>query len=199
MVDLTKCYVSKAGNVVTPKGRMLYPALYQMQTPKGETDQSKARYQITLLLGSDVDLTLLNQRVNDAIAEKWGADATKKFKIKKPFLKTEEQGRLSDLAVEFPVMIRAANKTKPDVVFANGSKCDDDNETYGGRWARISLRPFCYDHPTGGKGVSLSLENVQLLDHDDRLGGGRAKAEDEFAPVEVAKTGSAATADSVFD
>ena len=193
-INLNECRKSKAGNIITAKGRMLYPALFKPSAPKGE-DESKAKYQITMLFPASADLKLLIDEVNQAITDKWGADAKKKYKIKMPFLKTEEQGRLSDHAEEYPVMIRAGSKDRPGLVYANGETCGDDAETYGGRWCVASLRPYAYDHPVGGKGVSFGLSNVQLLDHDERLGGGRVRAEDEFEPVAVEK---GASGDDIF-
>lgn len=185
MADMNKGYTTKSGLVVTPKGRMLYPGLFYPSVPKGETDQTKASYQLTLLFPKAADGALLVAAVDAAIVAKWGV-GPHKFKIKKPFLKTEEQPRFADVAGDYPVMIRAGNKERPATVFGNMKPCTTEEEVYGGRWATMSLNAFAWDHPTGGKGVSFGLNHVMLLEHDEPMGGGRVRVEDAFEPVDVA-------------
>jgi len=197
-VDLNKGYVTKSGLVVTPKGRMLYPGVFHTSLPKGETDHSKATYQLTLLFPKTADMAVLSKMVNDAIEAKWGKGPYK-FKIKEPFLKTEDQPRFAEHAEEFPVMLRAANKQKPAVVFASMKPCDSEEEVYGGRWAAMSLNAYAWDHPTGGRGVSFGLNHVQLLDHDEPMGGGRVRVEDAFEAVDgAADEPAGASSDALF-
>lgn len=188
MTDLMKCRETESGNIHTPKGRMVFPALFKPQLPKGETDESKAKYQITLLFPEDADLTLLEEAIDEKMADEFKAADIKRGKIKTPFLDTADQERYAEYADDYPVMIRLNANFKPDVVTPNGKgtvdEDDEADEVYGGRWARVSVRPFAWSHPTGGKGVSLGLQNVQLLDHDEPIAGGRVKGVNEFAPVE---------------
>ncbi len=46
------------------------------------------------------------------------------------------------------------------------------------------MTAYAWDHPSGGKGVSFSLNNVQLVREDERFDG-RKKAEEMFGEVEV--------------
>ena len=187
-IDFSKCRMSPAGNVITPKGRILYPALFKPTSPREEKDNpDKARYQISLLLPTAADLALLVKLVNEKIVDEWGEKWAEKYKVKKPFIRTEDQPKLRAYAEEFPVLIRTNSKDKPGLVGPNGRPIEDENEVYSGRWGCLSLRAYTYDHATGGKGVSLGLVNVQLLDHDDVLAGARPKAEDEFGAVEASK------------
>lgn len=190
------CRVTKAGNIALARGRMIYPAVFEPSKPKGAPADQEAKYQVTVLLPKSANLDLLVKAVDDLIAESVPAATRKTAKIKKPFIKTEDQPRFAEYAEEFPVMLRMSSKTKPGVVNAQAQPVTDDSEVYGGRWASVSVRPYFYDHPTGGKGVSLGLQNIQLLEHDDPLGGGRVKAEDEFEAVGVAPGG---TASSMFE
>ena len=176
------------GNMMTPRGRMLYPALFTPSLPRGETDQSKAAYQITLLFPKGSDFAAIEAAVNECIEENVPAKARTTTKIKKPFLKTADQPRFAEFADDYPNMLRFnAKKMKPDVVTPKGDRnvtADEEaDEVYSGRWARVSCRAFFYDHPTGGKGVSLGLQNVQLLDHDDPIAGGKVKGTAEFEAV----------------
>lgn len=181
------------GNLITPKARMLYPNLFKAVLPRGETDQDKARFQISLLFPTTADLTLLKAAVQTVLEEHVTAKARQTTKIKLPFLKTEDQPRLADYAEEYPVLIRANARIKPDVINPAGNRelkeDEDADEVYGGRWCRVSIRPFWFDHPTGGKGVSFGLQNVQVLDHDEPMAGGRVRGLGEFEPVATADGG----------
>ena len=66
------------------------------------------------------------------------------------------------------------------------------SDTAGGQDAFVAK----YD-TNGNKGVSFGLQNVQILDNDEAWGGTRARAEDEFEPVESAA--GATKGDSIFD
>lgn len=172
-----------SGHYITPRCRMVYPALLEKSLPKGETDPAKAKYQITLLFPKGADLAALVNAAEKTIADNISAEKRKTVRIKKPFIKTEEQPRFADLAEDYPVMVRASANYKPQVIRADTQPENDESNIYGGRWCRVSLNPYWYDHPTGGKGVSFGLQNVQLLEHDDPIGGGHVKAEDQFEPV----------------
>jgi hypothetical protein len=181
MSDRNTAKLLASGNWRLPRARLYYPHLFKPQLRKGETDQSKAKYQTTVLLPVGVEMTALLKAVEAVAIDKWGPDYAKKMKIKKPFLKTEEQPKMAELVDDYPAFLRLNSTNRPDVVFANCSTCGEDksHEVYGGRWAFVSVRPFAYE-TDGNRGVSLGLQNVQLLEDDDRLGGGRVSAESEF-------------------
>ena len=187
MSALNAAKLLESGNLLTPKGRMVYPSLFNPSLPRGETDKDKAKYQITLLIPKGSDITALKDAVKETMDENVSEKMRKTTKIKTPFLKTEDQPRFAEYAEDFPVLIRFNAKFKPDVVTPKGDRTvteeEEADEVYSGRWARVSCRAFFYDHPTGGKGVSLGLQNVQLLDHDEPVAGGRVKGTAEFEPA----------------
>jgi hypothetical protein len=201
MADLTKARRIKSGEIITMKGRLLYPALFKPSLPRGETDRSKVRYQATLAIPKAYDLKLLSEIVAETIKEKWGDGAATKHKIKKPFIKTEDQPRLAEFAEDYPVLIRSNSKDRPRVVYANLKECTDEADVYGGRWACLLINPYAYDHPTGGKGVSFGLQHVQILDNDEPMGGRRIRAEDAFEMVseDTAEGAQKESADALFD
>lgn len=196
----TACQIAPSGNVITPAGRLCYPNLFQAKLPKGETDQEKAKFQTSMVFPKNVDLSLLNTLVEETAVAQWGPDYKKKYKVRKPFLKTEEHPKIGVDAEVFPILIRSNSPTRPQIIRANKSPVTEKEaeDVYAGRWARLSLRAYSYDHPTGGKGVSLGLQNVQLLDHDEPLAQMRPPAEDEFEAIEISGEGSLA-ADSLFE
>jgi hypothetical protein len=175
------------GNVRTPRGRIVYPSLFKPSLPKGETDPKKAKYGATLLLPKDCDLTALKDAVQECL-EEFSDKVRKSAKIKMPFLHTKDQERFAEFAEDFPWMIRCGASYKPEVVGPTRDPIaeeDEADEVYGGRWAKFAVNAYSWDHPTGGKGVSLGLQNVQLLKHDDAIAGGRVKASQQFENEEI--------------
>lgn len=70
---------------------------------------------------------------------------------------------------------------------------------YPGCWVRVSVRPFSFERK-GNHGISLGLNNVQLIADDTPLGGGAGAAEDEFAAFGSAGgSASASMADDLAD
>lgn len=176
----------ESGNYRTPKGRILYPNLFKASLPKGETDQAKAKFGLSLLIPKGADMKAITEAVNEVLADNVTQKMRATTKVKMPFLKTEDQPRFAEFADDFPTMIRCGANYRPDVIGPTNRAIkeeDEADEVYGGRWARISVRPYFWKHPTGGNGISLGLQNVQLLDHDDQIAGGRVRAESEFESV----------------
>lgn len=203
MLDTTKCNKTKDGAILTPKGRLSYAGenLFKLHNVGDDTDPEKRRYSTSILLKKDVDLKLLVELVNETAKAKWGQDCFDKYKIKKPFLKVEDYPKMRDMFDQgFVTMLRTASKSRPQVVMADGRTQATEEDAFSGRWAIISVNAFWYDHRTGGKGISLGLQNVQLLELDDRLGGARAKAEDQFADFSAgADASSGASSDDIYN
>lgn len=194
------------GNIKTPGCRMVWPSLFKPTLPKGETDEKKAKFQITLLFPKDADLDMLKDAVRTARDDKFSAAQQKKSKIKMPFIKTADEPRFADVADEFPLMVRAnANLGMgPGVVGPSAREVKEDDaadEVYPGRWCRASLSAYGWDHPTGGLGVSLGLQNVQLLEHDEvwTFAGGKPRATDEFEAAEIDEDDGDAEDDDLDD
>ena len=94
-------------------------------------------------------------------------------------------------------LLRMSAKYKPDFIYPNGkpiSASEINNEVYSGRWARISVNPYWFK-TKAQSGVTLGLQNVQLLDHDENLGGGKPKGEGEFDAVSDEGGSSTASSD----
>jgi hypothetical protein len=194
-----KATVNDRGNLFTPAGRIMYANLFVPSSPDREDNsQSKLQYGLTLLIPAGYDLSEIEKAVDRTIDEKHKpANATLRAKIKRPILETAGIQSLAALAEEYPYCLRLSAKAydkngqkrqRPGVVNAKLEIVDEESapdECYNGRWARCSVREYPWTHKTGGAGVSLGLNNVQLLAHDDPLAGGKARAEDEFEAVEI--------------
>jgi hypothetical protein len=176
-IDFKTCRASKAGNIITPKCRMSFPVLFDPQTPPNQPT-GKKRYSVALLIPSGCDLTLLKEAAKAAAKEQWGEKVPQN--VKNPLL---DAGKYTYNGYEEGMtLLRPTTLNKPGIVNAKGENVTDESEVYPGRWCVASLRAYAYD-VSGNRGISFGLQNIQLLDHDEPLGG-RARAEDEFAPVE---------------
>lgn len=189
----------RTGNIVTPRGKILWNALFQPRQAKGGKE---GKFEFNLLIPKGSDVKALREAAIEAGKDKFAkafreADGKWPKSITTPFKPTEGNDKLvsaleeAGLKVEdFPMYFAARSKDKPGVVGPNG-KADgvEPEHVYSGRWARATVQAFAYD-TEGNKGVSLGLINVQLLDNDDELvvGGGRVSAESEFDAVDDSKS-----------
>lgn len=219
MSDLMKClFIEKTGNVVTPRGRMYFCAIAEKflskdDKAKGKTMDKDGKYLVTLVVPPEADLSVLKAKIKEKAEEKWGAKLP--GNLKSPIRKCSEvmdaEGQPKYPAEMANYYQISANtfKQQPNIVDDKGRKLNEligtesqdemkqrlRDECYSGRWGRISVNPGVYD-TDGNRGVKLWLQNVQLFEHDDALGGRSAKAEDDFMPV--GDSGGKADADSVF-
>jgi hypothetical protein len=76
--------------------------------------------------------------------------------------------------------IYAASNFKPGALNKRGEKLFTEDELYSGAIYIAAVTTWAWKHPTGGKGVSVNLDNVMKIRDGNRIGGGR-KAEEDFA------------------
>lgn len=189
MANLNECYKTNAGTTVTAKGRLSYVSLLRTNPRAKNLKTGQEKYTTSLLLPPGSDLTILRADADAAAKEKWGDNIPKGLKT--PFLDAEDK-----MGEEWKgwVLLRVSSMNRPAIVDARGMDVTDEVEVYSGRWARLSVRAGAYVSDMN-KGVSFFLSNVQLLDHDEPLGGGRINPENEFVPVAE----GAGTGGGVFD
>lgn len=177
----------KTGNLVTPKGRLLWNSLFQARTNKNKTP---GKFEFNIAIPKGADMKVIQDAVLEAGKEKFPKlfkDAAGKWpsSVKSPFKKTAENDKLAEIADEFPMFFAARAKDRPGVVGPNGrAEGVEPEQVYPGRWVKASVQAYAYEFE-GNKGVSLGLVNVQLLDEAEELviGGGRVSAESEFEGV----------------
>jgi hypothetical protein len=160
-------------------GRLSFVNLF---TPK-TNDQGKLVYTTALLLPPGYDTDEVTDALIGAAKAKWGENRAKWPTLKRPPEAVIRPCEESDWYKGFPgwKFLNLSSNTAPGVVDAVKAVVHDEKQAYAGRWARISANPFAYDGK-GGKGVSLGLNNVQLMRHDQPLSG-KPRAEDEFDEV----------------
>lgn len=182
--------------VFTPAGRMVWPHLFEKWA--GKDGDGEPKFGCMLLFPKDVDLTELKKLMNEAAHAKFG-DKAKDMTLRNPIRKTSDLDKLAEYADEFPTCIGPRSSDRPGIVGPNAKRVDEPEQVYGGRWARFSVDAYGYD-TKGNKGVTFGLQNVQLLDHDEPMGGGRVAAEKEFEPVDAggSESGGETTSDDVF-
>lgn len=199
----------KTGNIVLPKGRLLWNSLFNPRKGKGG---KPGKHECNILFPKGVDLGVAKDEATNAGKDKFSkefreAEGKWPKKIGTPFKRTADNDKLvaaleaADIKVDdFPVYVAARSGDKPGVAGPNG-KTDgvEPEHVYSGRWARMTVDAYGYD-VDGNRGVSFGLKNVQLLDNDDELvvGGGRVSAESEFEAVEGAGDDSKSS-DSLFE
>lgn len=198
--NLRKATVSERTGNILVLGRLMYASFYTTVPPsRRETNPKKFQWGSTLLIPGLVDLTVLEQQIKEtASANLTAAQQKANTAWKNPLLKTADGGALAGYAEDYPIFIRpnakefekksGKRRSAPEVIDARGAPIGADkeaDETYNGRWARLSVQPYWYPGEDGKPGVSLGLVNAQLLWHDDPLSGGKAKASSDFEPVDA--------------
>lgn len=174
--------LTASGNIITPQFRVSYSYVFKPNKPM--QDGGEAKYSIVMLFEADSDLTLMKKAAQEAVKEKWGDKPPKN--LRSPF---RDQGEKDGAGyVEGCIFVSATSKQKPGLIDSKNADILDETEFYSGCWARATVRAYAYD-ANGNRGVAFGLQNVQKLRDDDPLGGTRAKAADEFAPVETSAAG----------
>jgi hypothetical protein len=159
-------------NLKSPEGRVSFPSVFE------KSDYSQ-KFEITLVISKDVDISEMKAEAMRAVKEKWGNNVPKPFR--NPFRKCSEKPEWygeefdpDDIFITF----RSA-KRKPGVVDASAKPVMDEAELYPGCWARVSYNAYAYSNK-GNNGVSFGLINIQKLRDDNPLAGSAVKAEDDF-------------------
>lgn len=182
----------------TPRFRVSFPQVFE---PKRNDLNGKDEYSIVALFPKGCDLTVLKKAAQAAIEEKWGKDQSKWPKtIRTPFRDQGERAKTDEATgktylpngyEDGAIYLNLKSKQRPGLVDKNVQPIIEQSEFYAGCWAIATVSCYAYDQK-GNKGVAFGLNNIQKVAEGDALGG-RTKAENDFAPVEGAAEGSAAT------
>lgn len=163
--------------LVTPPTRGSFVALDKPKRVVGD-DSSEPRYQMLLALPKDDPFWKKAEAAVIAAAKaKWG-EIPKKFK--NPIKDGDEEGEYDNLKGCY--FINASNTRRPGVIDKNRQPIIDAEELYSGAWYHASVRVYAWQHSTGGKGCSFSLNNVMKVKDDERFDGGTS-AEEDFADL----------------
>ena len=195
-IDLSKTIDLGEGNFVTPQGRLSYA---NFCVDGSENDSGQVRFQCSLLIPADADLKPLKKAMLPIAMKELDNDKDAALKaVNQRFLdpcNPPAGGKGAGEEFAGWTMLRMSSKYRPTFVHPNGLEMSVDearNEVYSGRWARVSCSPYWFK-VKANRGVTLGLQNVQVLGHDDNIGGGKPRADGQFGKVSD-EGGSAAPA-----
>lgn len=194
-----------SGNIRSAKCRFAYtqnvftPAAMKNDDGSPQVDKNGRaikKHQLTAVFPKGTKFDVATEAVDATAIAKFGPDYKKKVTLKKPFLKVEDYPKMGfdPEQYEYFVRLSSSEDRPPDVRRADTSRVGPDqaSELYSGRWGFVSFNPYATAHVKGGNRVSFGLGNIQLLDHDEPVGGGaRVSADEEFEKVDgIAEAGS---------
>lgn len=168
--------------LITPEFRGSFVHILQphaLKVAPGEK-QPEARYQVTIPIAKgDAFWAKFDALVDETAKAKWGKIPAK---LKTPKKDGDDEDSDGNARAEFAGRwsIQASSKNKPGIVDANLQPIMSADEIYSGAWYRASIRCYAWEHPTGGKGVSVALDNVMKV-KDDEAFSGRTTAGSDFA------------------
>lgn len=166
--------------VNTPIGRMSYPHVFKKVA---QMDPAKPpRYEATLLIPKETDISQLKQAVEKVGQEAFGAKWKGVEKLKNPTIRDGDE--MDNAQTRGHWVIKASTKDRPLVVGPDKRPIDEDTEkgVYGGCWARYNVTPASYD-VSGSWGVTFYLNAVQKAKDGERFGG-QGVSEDVFEAFE---------------
>lgn len=173
---------AKATKVVTGRCRISYAHVFE---PTAINEASPKKYSCVLLIPKSDKATLRKLREAQQAALENGKAKTFGGKVPANWSDTIHDGdeeadleRNPEYAGHWYMSVSA--KTKPGVVDADLNPILDATELYSGCYVRASINAFPFSQ-SGNKGVSFGLNNLMKIADGDYLGG-RARAEDDFAP-----------------
>lgn len=178
MAKIYKAKLMTDTKVRTGKVRLSYPHLFE------KYDKSD-KYQCQLIIDKDDKDTFacIKKAIENAKADgkssKWGG------KIPGGLRNPLNDGDAIDEGGEVyenTYYVNAKSTRKPQVVDLDRDDIFDPEEVYAGCYVRATIVFFPYDN--SGAGVGVLLNNVQKLDDGERLGGGAASADTDFADDE---------------
>ncbi|HXI58320.1 MAG TPA: ssDNA-binding protein [Polyangia bacterium] len=159
-------------------GRLSFPHLLE----EHGFNNSEPKFSTVLLLPPSYDIKPLLAALTDVCEQAWGRDQRKwPSTARKPESVVRDCAEKDGLAGydEGWHFVSCSSKEKPTIVHADLSPLREKSEVYAGRWANVTMRPFVYNNVSTG--VSLGLNNVQLLKNDTVFG--RTSVKQDFDPI----------------
>jgi hypothetical protein len=186
-------------SIITAPFRLAFPEVF---TPKASVDGGKEKYSITMLFPKDGSSLVPSMPGNGilelrklalaAIKEKWGEDkakwpaAIRAIDLRAYVSPNGKDGwpiRDGDM-VEWDgfantLFVRASAQFAPGMVDQKLHPIIDKAAVYGGLICRAQVNAYAYDQK-GNLGVSIGLNNFQILKDDGTIFGGRQNPAEVF-------------------
>lgn len=167
--------------IVIKNVRLSYPHLFVAKQGEGA---SKAKFSADLILNKKQHAETIKQI--EKMIERVSLDFfKKKVTLKNCALHDGNEREDKEGYGDDVMFVVAKNDNKPDVVDRDPTVKlkPEDRRPYGGCYVNASIRFYAYDHKTGGKGVSSSLEAVQFYKDGPSFGAGPVNGADEFENI----------------
>lgn len=197
---LTAWLNEDTGEIMSPKLRFVWPNFLVAKANR-KIPGSLPKFNCVGLIPAAANIDVIKTEIFRAAEEKHGKK-WKEMKLRLPLGKTSDEPKLAEYAEAFPYVLKpSANEEFAPFVFGPDGKPfkGAPADIYGGRWGIIAGAAWGYDK--GSNGVGWNLNRVQLLDHDEPIGGGRVETASGFdaADIDAApSTGKPASTDDIF-
>jgi hypothetical protein len=169
--------------LMTPVFRVAFPSVFVPTAPPGS---DKRQYSVTMLFtpaNFTAEEKVLWAEIKKAAAavatEKWPKELPKG--LMSPFRDGVEKQEYDGFGAGV-VFVRAATKDKPGVIDMAKNKIEDQEDFYGGCYARATINPSAWTY-LGKHGVKFWLNNIQKVREGEPFGG-RTRATDDFSAAE---------------
>ena len=164
--------------VITNEVRFSYLHAFEPQSFNG----SDPKYSVSLIIPKSDTSTLkcIKQAVDNAKnagVGKFGGKIPANLKLP---VRDGDVDRADDENYAGCYFINANAKTKPGLIYKNGDEILDETDLYSGCYGLASISFYAFNS-NGNRGIACGLNNLMKTKDGDPLGGGRAKAEDDFA------------------
>lgn len=191
----SKAITSK--QILTPEFRVAFPNVFQ--------PNDKGKYSITMLFDKNNFNAAPFQEIIKEVLEQVQTVVYKGQPIPQGVRRSPiKDGDVpnSENKIHFPgyYSANAGTMYQPGLVDANVQPIINQGEFYPGCYARAKVHAFWFDKD-GNKGISFSLGNIQKTRDGERMGGGRAAADDfdVFTDTFNGADGTAQSIDNIMD
>lgn len=174
---------------------LLYPHLFEKHKIPGSAEEPK--YGTVLLLPLGMDMKPLQLVMVNAAKAKFGPDAMNLIqagKVKLPFRKQAEkaaEGKSGYSEDPQALYLNVNSDRQPGVVDQRRQPVIDPAKVYGGVVANVQINAYGWQHPLSGRGLSFSLQNVQVVRDGPRLGNENPDPTKVFGDVDMPEGGGA--------
>ena len=190
-------------NKITPEFRVSYPNVFE---PKENTLSKKLEYSVVALFKPGEKLEDLRKAVTAACKKKWGEDPKRwPKKLMSPFRDQGEREKETDDGMVMPdgyvtgaTFCNLRSTRQPGIIDQKKKPITDPTKFYAGCWARADVFVNAWEYREKNvlikAGVSLMLNNLQLVRDDDAFSGKR-KAESAFEAIDMPEDSETASED----
>lgn len=170
--------------VVTGKVRLSYAHVFE---PYAFNEGDEPKYSVVLIIPKSDKVTLAKIKRAQEAAVELGIRSKWKGKKPKNLGNTLRDGDTDESfdgeEFENSYVLRVSSRQQPGILDEHRNKMLDSTELYSGCYAFVSINFFPYA-AMGNNGISAGLNNIMKAGDGEPLGG-RSRAEDDFADIEV--------------